>query len=56
MIIKFNNELLELFCKEYNIILLKKLDENITCNTKLKAKCINESCKEKFNKKWFYFI
>jgi len=52
MIIKFNSELLELFCKEYNINLLEKLDDKITCNTKLTAKCINETCNETFNKKF----
>lgn len=29
MTIKFNNELLEIFCKEHNITLLEKLDNNI---------------------------
>ena len=52
MIIKFNSELLEVFCKEYNINLLNKIEENITCNTKLTAKCINESCNETFTKKF----
>jgi hypothetical protein len=52
MTIKFNSELLELFCKEYNIIVLEKSHENINCNTKLKAKCINETCNEQFNKKF----
>ena len=44
MAIRFNSELLELFCKEYKIIVLEKSDENINCNTKLIAKCINETC------------
>jgi hypothetical protein len=52
MVLKFNNELLELFCKEYNIILLEQLDNNINCNTKLTAKCINELCEQTFHKKF----
>lgn len=52
MAIRFNSELLELFCKEYNIIILEKSDENINCNTKLIAKCINETCNKNFNKKF----
>ena len=52
MVLKFNRELLDLFCKEYNIILLEQLDDNITCNTKLTAKCINELCEQTFYKKF----
>jgi hypothetical protein len=52
MAIKFNSELLELFCKEYTIIILKKSDDSVNCNTKITAKCINETCNEQFNKKF----
>ena len=52
MTIKFNNELLEIFCKEHNITLLEKLDNNIYCNTKLTAKCVNEMCNQTFYKKF----
>ena len=52
MTIKFNNELLQLFCKEYNINLLEKCDDNVNCNTKLTAKCLNETCNFNFNKKF----
>ena len=52
MIINFNSELLQLFCKEYNINLLEQCDANITCNTKLTAKCINDTCNDTYYKKF----
>ena len=52
MIINFNSELLQLFCKEYNINLLEQCDDNITCNTKLTAKCVNETCNDSYYKKF----
>ena len=51
--IKYNIELLNIFCKENNLNILENFENtNINCNIKLTSKCINKDCNEFFNKKF----
>ena len=49
--IKFNDELLNTFCKEHNLDILEKTDiSEFKCNVKLTGKCNTENCTNFFNK------
>lgn len=49
--IKYNEELLNSFCKDNNIT-LKDIPENINCNTKIKLTCIKSECCNVYEKKF----
>ena len=51
--IKYNIELLNIFCKENNLNILENFENTkVNCNVKLTSKCINKDCNEFFNKKF----
>ena len=51
--IKYNNELLNNFCKENNLNILENFENTkVNCNVKLTSKCINKDCNDFFNKKF----
>ena len=54
--VRYNYEFLKKYCEENNIVLLKDYsNEKVNSNTKIEAKCINETCDE-YVKKDFYKI
>jgi hypothetical protein len=50
--IKYNKELLKIFCETNNIILSYVEHEIFNCNIKLTGNCINLNCDNTFNKKF----
>ncbi len=51
--IKYNIDLLKIFCKENNLNILENFENTkVNCNVKLTSKCINKDCDNLFNKKF----